>query len=87
MVDIGLTAQAFVPGTADPAQALIDGITTLIDRIATTPSTLRLTYLLGAAEDRDTALLRLRSTEDLINRMWRGVGGYDLQIDKSVKQE
>jgi large repetitive protein len=86
MVDIGLTAQAFAPGTAEPVQALVDGVQTLIGRIADTPSTLRLTYLLGAGEDRANALLRLRATEDLIQRMWRGVGSYDLQIDKSVKE-
>ena len=86
MVDIGLTAQAFAPGTAQPVQALVDGVQTLIGRIATTPSTVRLTYLLGAGEDRANALARLRAAEDLIRRMWRGVGSYDLQIDKSVKE-
>jgi large repetitive protein len=86
MVDIGLTAQAFVPGTAEPVQALVDGVQTLIGRIANTPSTLRLTYLLGAGEDRANAVARLRATENLIRRLWRGVGNYDLQIDKSVKE-
>jgi large repetitive protein len=86
MVDIGLTAQAFVPGTAEPVQALVDGVQTLIGRIANTPSTLRLTYLLASGEDRAGALARLRATEDLIRRLWRGVGHYDLQIDKSVKE-
>ncbi len=86
MVDIGLTAQAFAPGTAEPVQALVEGVQTLIGRIANTPSTLRLTYLLAAGEDRAGALLRLRATEDLIRRMWRGVGTYDLQIDKSVDE-
>jgi large repetitive protein len=86
MVDIGLTAQAFAPGTAEPVQALVDGVRTLIGRIADTPSTVRLTYLLGAGEDRANAVARLRATEDLIRRLWRGVGNYDLQIDKSVKE-
>ena len=86
MVDIGLTAQAFAAGTAEPLQVLVDGVGTLIARIANTPSTLRLTYLLAAGEDRANAVARLRATEDLIRRLWRGVGNYDLQIDKSVKE-
>jgi hypothetical protein len=61
-------------------------VQTLIGRIANTPSTLRLTYLLASGEDRAGALARLRATEDLIRRLWRGVGHYDLQIDKSVKE-
>lgn len=86
IVDIGLTAQAFVPGTVAPVQALVDGVGTLIARIASTPSTLRLTYLLSAGEDQAGAVARLRATEDLIRRMWRGVGNYDLQIEKTVKE-
>jgi large repetitive protein len=87
MVDIGLTAQAFVAGSTQPKQALIDGIKTLIARIADTPSTLRLTYLLAGGEDQAGAVARLRAAEDMIRRAWRGVGNYDLQIEKSVEQE
>jgi uncharacterized repeat protein (TIGR01451 family) len=87
MVDIGLTAQAFVPGSTEPKQALIDGVRTLIARIADTPSTLRLTYILGGGEDQASAVARLRATEDMIRRAWRGIGTYDLQIEKSVEQE
>jgi large repetitive protein len=87
MVDIGLTAGAFLPGSVEPTQALIDGVKTLIGRIADTPSTLRLTYLLAGAEDQAGAVARLRAAEDMIRRAWRGVGTYDLQIEKSVEQE
>ena len=87
MVDIGWTAQAFEAGTTTPKAALRDGITVLIARIAKVPSTLRLTYLLGGGEDQAGAVARLRVAEDAIRRAWRGIGTYDLQIEKSVKQE
>jgi large repetitive protein len=87
VVDIGLTAQAFEPGTATPRANFISGIKALITRITKTPSTLRLTYLLTGGEDQAAAVLRLRAAEDLIRRAWRGVGTYKLQIEKTVKQE
>lgn len=63
------------------------GIKTLIARIAQTPSILRLTCLLAQDEDQAGAVARLRAAEVLIRRAWRGVGTYDLQVEKSVKQE
>ena len=87
MVDIGLTALAFEPGTATPKAKFISGIKALIERIANTPSTLRLTYLLAGGEDQASAVIRLRAAEDMIQRFWRSIGTYDLQIEKSVKQE
>jgi large repetitive protein len=87
MVDIGLTAQTFEPGTATPKAKFISGIKAMIMRIAKTPSTLRLTYLLAGGEDQAGAVKRLRAAEDLIQRAWRGVGTYELQIEKSLQQE
>jgi hypothetical protein len=87
MVDIGLTAQTFEPGTATPKAKFISAITAMIARIAKTPSTLRLTYLLAGGEDQAGAVKRLRAAEDLIQRAWRGVGTYELQIEKSLQQE
>jgi large repetitive protein len=84
MVDIALTAKAFVAGTTDPGQGLIDGVAKLVKRIADTPSTLRLTYLMGGAEDEAGALARLTAVERMIRRAWRGVGSYDLNVQKSV---
>ncbi len=84
MVDIALTAKAFVAGTTDPGQGLIDGVAKLMKRIADTPSTLRLTYLMAGGEDEAGALARLSAVEKLIRRAWRGVGSYDLNVQKSV---
>jgi large repetitive protein len=84
LVDIALTAQAFVAGTTDARSALVDGVATLVKRIADKPSTLRLTYLMSGNEDEAGALARLSAVERLIRRAWRGVGSYDLNVQKSV---
>ena len=72
MVDVGLTARAFMPGTTAATQALIQGVKTLIRRIADTPSVLRLTYLLGGGEDSGGAVARLRSAQTLIRKHGAG---------------
>jgi fructose-bisphosphate aldolase class 1 len=59
-------------------------VATLVARIAETPSTLRLTYLMSGGEDEAGALARLSAVERLIRAAWRGVGSYDLNVQKSV---
>lgn len=84
VVDIDLTAAAFVSGRTDPQPALAAGIDGLIAQIATTPSVLHLTYVLGNGEAPKMGRERLRSIEKLIQKRWRGKGKYKLIIDKSV---
>ncbi len=84
VVDIDLTAAAFVSGRSDPQPALSKGIDGLIAQIATTPSVLHLTYVLGRGEAPQLGRERLRSMEKLIQKRWRGKGKYKLIIDKSV---
>ena len=84
VVDIDLTATAFVTGSAEPKPALQAGVDGLIGQIATTPSILHLTYILAKGENPQMGRERLRSLETLIRKRWRGKGKYKLLIDKSV---
>lgn len=84
VVDIDLTDAAFVSGRTDPKPALTTGVDGLIGQIATTPSVLHLTYVLGRGEAPQLGRERLRSLEKLIRKRWRGKGKYKLIIDKSV---
>lgn len=84
VVDIDLTAAAFVSGQSDPKPALSSGVDGLIGQIATTPSVLHLTYVLGSDEKPQLGRERLRSLEKLIRQRWRGTGKYKLIIEKSV---
>lgn len=84
VVDIDLTAAAFVSGQSAPKPALSNGVDGLIGQIATTPSVLHLTYVLGSGEKPQLGRERLRSLEKLIRQRWRGTGKYKLIIEKSV---
>lgn len=86
VVEIDLTAQAFAPGKATPNPAFATAVASLVQTIKSTPSVLRLGYLLASGEDRDGAEARLKAAEKLIRDAWRGVGGYELAIEKSIKR-
>jgi large repetitive protein len=86
VVDIDLTAAAFAEGSTEASAALDKGIRALIADIKTKPSSLRLTYVLQSGEDKTTAVARLQVVEKMIRKAWRGVGQYELQIQKSVKR-
>ena len=58
----------------------------LVQSIKSTPSVLRLGYLLKSGEDRDGAEARLSAAEKVIRDAWRGVGAYKLVIEKSIKR-
>ncbi|WP_162176396.1 DUF7507 domain-containing protein [Sulfitobacter donghicola] len=84
VVDIDLTATAFVSGGTSPKPTLVGAVDGLVDQIATTPSTLHLTYVLAKGEPPATGRARLREMEKLIRRQWRGRGKYKLIIEKIV---
>ena len=86
LVQIDLTAQAFVAGETAPKDALARGISAMVADIRSDPSSLQLTYALKSGEDRADAVARLQVVEKLIRKAWRGVGRYELQIQKSVKR-
>ncbi|WP_299030919.1 hypothetical protein [uncultured Sulfitobacter sp.] len=84
VVDIDLTAAAFVSGGTAPKLTLSGAVDGLIGQIATTPSVLHLTYVLGNGEAPDLGRARLRGMEKLIRQRWRGKGRYKLVIEKTV---
>ena len=86
VVDIDLTGAAFAPGKSEPKPAFAKAVTKLLQSIKSTPSVLRLGYLLKSGEDRDGAEARLKVVEQMIRDAWRGVGGYRLVIEKSIKR-
>lgn len=84
VVDIDLTAAAFVGGSAKPIAALPEGIDTLIGQIRDVPSVLRLSYY-AQGEARALARARLDAVEDLIQSRWRDTGRYRLLVERSVQ--
>ena len=86
VIDIDLTGAAFAPGKAEPKPAFAKAVAKLLKSISSTPSVLRLSYLLHSGEDRDGAELRLKAAEKVIRDAWRGVGAYKLEIEKSIKR-
>ncbi len=86
VVDIDLTASAFVANKAQPKPALGGAIDGLLAQIRSKPSTLRLSYLLKPGESRELATARMRALEKMIRARWRGKGRYRLLIEKTVKR-
>ncbi len=84
-VTIDLTAAAFNQGGTTPSDALAKGIRALVADIKTDPSSLQLSYALQSGEDREDGVARLHAVEKMIRKAWRGVGRYELQIQKSVR--
>ena len=85
IIDIDLTGSAFVSGATAPSAAFAKAVTGLVDQIKTNPTTLRLSYHADNSEDRALATARLKAAEDVIRKAWRGVGRYELEIDRSDK--
>ncbi len=86
VVDIDLTATAFVAGQSTPSPALINGLDTALTQIKDRPSTLRLAYVRQAQETAISAQARLNAVEREIKRLWRGRGQYKLIIEKTIKR-
>jgi uncharacterized repeat protein (TIGR01451 family) len=86
IIDIDLTGSAFVSGATVPSAAFAKAVTGLVDQIKTNPTTLRLSYHADNGEDRALATARLKAAEDVIRKAWRGVGRYELEIDRSIKR-
>ena len=84
VVDIDLTAAAFVSGAATPKATLSGAVDGLIGQIAKTPSVLHLTYVLARGEAPELGRARLRGMEKLIRKRWRGKGKYKLIVEKTV---
>ncbi|SDW93842.1 DUF7507 domain-containing protein [Litoreibacter albidus] len=85
VVDIDLTREAFVGATSEPSPALEKGVEGLIARIKSTPSVLRLSYILRD-ESNKLANARLKAVEALVRDRWRGAGRYKLNIERSIKR-
>jgi uncharacterized repeat protein (TIGR01451 family) len=85
VVDIDLTRAAFIGGTAEPSDALKQGVDGLINQIKSTPSVLRLSYILRD-EGTKLAKARLKAVEQLVRSRWKGAGRYKLNIERSIKR-
>ncbi|WP_073141131.1 DUF7507 domain-containing protein [Litoreibacter ascidiaceicola] len=85
VVDIDLTAAAFLGNSSEPSAALERGVDGLIGQIKSTPSVLRLSYILKG-EDRKLANARLKAVESLVRERWKGSGRYKLNIERSIKR-
>ena len=85
VVDIDLTAQAFVTATTDPTAGLLAGIDRLVSQLVDIPSVLRLTYYMNG-EGRDIARARLDGVEALIRDRWEQAGRYRLLIERTIRQ-
>ncbi len=86
VMDINLTAKAFVQGTDHPGDAFLQAVRELVDRIKVAPTVLRLSYLIGQGEDVDLANARLKAAETAIRDAWRWVGSYELGIARDVRR-
>jgi len=84
VVRIDLNNDAFIPGASQPNLQLSGAIDGLLGQIATTPSVLRLTYVLNDAEQVQSGRARLKALEQLIQKKWRGSGKYKLIIERTV---
>ena len=84
IVDIDLTAGAFVPGAPQPKAALGSAVEGLIGKIAQEPSAVRLRYQLASGEDGDLAHDRLRAVERLIKDRAKGKLRYRLEVERVV---
>ncbi|WP_165611810.1 DUF7507 domain-containing protein [Cognatiyoonia koreensis] len=85
VVDVDLTAAAFVPGQIEPVDRLEAGVRNLLAQVADTPSIIRISYYEGG-EGNDAARARLDAVEDMIEEQWREIGNYRLIIEKTVKR-
>ncbi|SMX51151.1 hypothetical protein COL8621_03681 [Actibacterium lipolyticum] len=85
VVDVELSAGAFVSGTAEPVDALKAGVGSLVRQLEQKPSVLRLNYT-RKGESRETARQRLDAVEKLIRSEWRKRGRFNLNIERTVKR-
>lgn len=87
VVEIDLTAQAFVLGSDHLKPGFDPAVKALVAKIRKTPSMLRLSYLMQSGEgDHTLARARLRAAEQMIRKAWRGQGRYKLVIDRNIRQ-
>ncbi len=83
VVDVDLTAAAFLPGTATPVDRLDTGLGRLLEQVKDTPSLMRLSYFETGGEDQALVRQRMNAVEDLIRERWRGIGRYRLVIERT----
>ncbi|MFS4439131.1 CshA/CshB family fibrillar adhesin-related protein [Paracoccaceae bacterium GXU_MW_L88] len=85
VTDIDLMDAAFAPGTAQPTQALANGIAQMVASIRSTPTVLRLSYY-QRGEDPALVRARLDTVEKLIRKHWSSQGRYKLVIERTSKR-
>jgi uncharacterized repeat protein (TIGR01451 family) len=86
VLDINLTAKAFAAGEDKPNAAFAKAVKDLVRDIKATPTVLHLSYLLAKGEDVNLANARLKAAEGSIRKAWRGIGAYDLEIARDLRQ-
>ena len=85
VVEIDLTAAAFDPNGVALTLGLDRGLDQLVAQLASTPSVIRLSYILNG-EDHDTARARLDQLETRLREKWRQSGKTKLVIERTLKR-
>lgn len=85
IVDIDLTSAAFVAGSAQPSDALSQGLDGLLNQIVDTPSVIRIAYF---HEGEEAAAIRARgnAVEKMIRDKWKKIGRYKLIVERTAKR-
>jgi large repetitive protein len=85
VIDIDLTAAAFVRGSVEPVDRLDNGLMALLDQVKDTPSVIHLSYLRQGEAETDIRA-RMDRVEQLIRDRWRVIGRYRLVIERTIEQ-
>ncbi|MEM1234254.1 MAG: hypothetical protein AAGH70_09005, partial [Pseudomonadota bacterium] len=82
VVRIDLSRAAF-DEAGNPSAALDQGLQQLVRQIAHTPSVVRFRFILEREETQRQARAKLRRTEAILRRHWRGSGAYKLHVERT----
>ncbi|MEO1563731.1 MAG: hypothetical protein AAFR98_09880, partial [Pseudomonadota bacterium] len=84
VIRIDVNERAFT-GANEPNDRFKSAIGNLLIALEDQPSVLRVTYVFNDNAPRSTARARVRSLEKYIQREWRTVGRYKLNIERTIK--
>lgn len=87
IVDVDIDARAFVAVKVDIVAGFDRALDNLLGQIQSTPSMIRVSYVLASGEDVKVAQQRVRHLERILRRKWRGVGRYKLVIERTITKK
>jgi len=88
VVRVDLSDRAFGTGEAarQPRQELVDGLKSMVAKVADTPTMLRISYQLANGESEKLARQRMREIEKLLRRLWPANGRYQLNVETVIQR-